>query len=139
MQRVQPVGSPDEPPDGHEEQQRPENEERPAEAGVSHRRNRGRQPHQVGHLRGQTVDALLEPDDREDDVGEGGHLFDVDHLGDGQVDLDPSLGAQRRSHQLREKVEREEGEKGRTLTGWTSRYILCFSGSGGEIPSNAVL
>lgn len=63
--------------------------------------------HQLRDLGGQGVGALLEPQDGEDNVREVGHLLDVDHLADGQVDLDTSTGTQRSSHDLEGERERK--------------------------------
>lgn len=59
--------------------------------------------HQIGHLIGQTIDALLEPQNGEDDVREVGHLLDIEHLTDGQIDLDASTHTQSGAHFLVER------------------------------------
>lgn len=43
---------------------------------------------------------LFEPHDGKHDVGERGHLFDVDHLANGQIDLYSGLGSHGDSHFL---------------------------------------
>lgn len=56
--------------------------------------------HQIGNLIRQTIDALLEPQYREDDIGEIGHLLDIEDLTDRQIDLDASTHTQRGAHFL---------------------------------------
>lgn len=46
--------------------------------------------HQFDDFLGQTFDSLLEPQDREDDIGEAGDLLNVSNLTHCQVDLNAS-------------------------------------------------
>lgn len=71
---------------------------------------------------------LFEPHDGKHDIGERGHLFDVDHLANGQVDLYSGLGSHGDSHFLWTR----DKNYSRTLPGARGETIVVGKGQPGD-------
>lgn len=105
MQRALPVRTAHQTGHGDDQQQTPEDVEGDHQDDLGLGWQLSGHLHQLSDLGGEGVGSLLEPQNGEDNVREVGHLLDVNHLADGQVDLNTSTGTQCGSHDLEEKLE----------------------------------
>lgn len=100
MQRALPVRIAYQTECGQQEQDHAQDAQHQYKNHTDFRRNRFSETHQIRYLIRQRIDALLKPQNGEYDVRKIGHLLDVKHLADSQIDLDAGAHAQSGAHFL---------------------------------------